>query len=114
MGRDGNIEWWKRLLGALASTTVTLVACIAVFVWHDLKHNPGHHWGNGGEEQIAGFLLIACGFPLLITFFLVIVPLVLLLPARIQLDWWPAMMGFAALVPMLMEVVFLPQSPSAI
>jgi hypothetical protein len=101
------VPWWQRLLAAIAALIVTAVLVTSAFVLRDLKQDNDLHWGNGGEEEIVGYLLFGFAELLLPWIALVAAPFVLMIPARIQQKNWPSMIGVAALLPLLLGGILL-------
>ena len=55
--------WWKRLLAALASTCLTLGIGSVLATYRSAAALGEYHWGNGGLEQILGFVALTGGVP---------------------------------------------------
>lgn len=109
-----DVPWWQRLLAAMAAIIVTAALVTIAFVLRDLKRETDFHWGNGGEEQVVGYLLFGFAELLLPWVVLIVAPIVLLIPARFQQKSWPAMVGIATLLPLLLEGLLLRHGPSRI
>jgi hypothetical protein len=109
-----DVSWWQRLLAAIAAMIVTAVIVTIVFVLRDLKEDTAFHWGNGGEEQIVGYLLFGSAELLLPWLVLFVTPIVVLIPPRFQHKSWPTMVWAAVLLPLLLEGLLLQHSPSRI
>ncbi len=109
-----DVPWWQRVLVAMSALLVTAVLVTIVIVLRDLKRDRDFHWGNAGEEQLVGYFLFLFAGLLFPRMLLVVVPLVLLIPARYQQRNWSAMLGIASLLPPLLEALLLRHSPSRI
>ena len=110
MATEQGVPWWQRVLAVSAAMGFTVALGITLVVLRDSKRNTDFHWGNGGEEQIVGIFLLAATFSLLPTLLFVILPAILLTPVYFQRRRWLAMLGLAALVPLLVEGLLLWQS----
>ena len=98
--------WWKRLLAALASTCLTLGVGSVLATYRSAAALGEHHWGNGGLEQIFGFVVLIGGVAAAALFLFVEMPLVLLIPVSIQQRYWHMFLLFAAFVgPLALECV---------
>ena len=108
-----DVVWWQRLLFALGALVFTLLLSIALCAIHDFSREPGLQWGNGGEIQVSGFILIVGGIVVLATYVLLVVPLVLLWPVASQRKHWYGMLCVAAIWPVLqLWIALLHEHPS--
>jgi hypothetical protein len=97
------VVWWKRLLSGFGASVFALLLTIVGIVIRSYRIDPNYfHWSNGGESQVAAYLLIYGGLVILTTYVLFIVPLVLLWPAESQRKHWYAMLCVAMLWPPLL------------
>lgn len=94
-----DVVWWQRLLFGLGALIFNLLLTIALVAIHDFSYNPGLQWGNGGEIQMAGYILIFGGLAILATYVLFVVPLVLFWPVASQRKHWYVMLCIAMIWP---------------
>jgi hypothetical protein len=99
--------WWQRLLSAFGALLFTLLLTIVLLTINDFRRDPGLQWFNGGESQIAAYMLIVGGLVALATYVLFVVPLVLLWPAKSQRKHWYAMLCVAMLWPLLLNGIII-------
>ena len=105
-----DVSPWKRAASVVLSFSLTLAVACSSVVLRDVRRDQDFHWGNGGEEQIIGFLLIV-GTPFLLCFMVIAISSVLLIPPAVQSRRWPVLMGIAAVAPTTVECLLLRQSP---
>jgi hypothetical protein len=103
MGLGTEVVWWRRLLSGLGALVFTLLLTILLFTIRDFRREPDLQWSNGGESQIAAYLLIFGGLIVLETYVVFVVPLVLLWPTESQRKHWYAMLCVAMFWPLLLE-----------
>lgn len=100
----------KRIVAAVLSIISTLLIMLVLIVLRDSNIRSDFHWGNGGEEVIVAYFAYLAGIPLLMSL-IVVIPSVLLIPIDFQRRRWPAMLAFAALVPILVECCLARSNP---
>ena len=91
--------WWQRLLFGLGALVFNLLLMIALVAIHDFSHEPGLQWGNGGEIEMAGYILIFGGLAILVTYVLLVLPLALFWPVASQRKHGYAMLCVAMIWP---------------
>jgi hypothetical protein len=107
MGLGTEVVWWQRLLSGLGALVFTLLLTIVLLTIRDFRREPDLQWSNGGESQIAAYMLIYGGLIVLATYVLFVVPLVLLWRAESQRKHRYAMLCVAMLwPPLLFGIIF--------
>jgi hypothetical protein len=107
MGLGTEVVWWQRLFFGLGAPVFTLLLTLVLLTIRDFRREPDLQWSNGGESQIAAYMLIYGGLIVLATYVLFVVPLVLLWPAESQRKHWYAMLCVAMLwPPLLFGIIF--------
>jgi hypothetical protein len=97
------VVWWKRLLSGFGASVFALLLIIVWIVIRSYRIDPNYfHGSNGGESQVAAYLLIYGGLAILTTYVFFVVPLVLFWPAESQRKHWYAMLCVAMLWPPLL------------
>jgi hypothetical protein len=105
MGLRTEAAWWQRLLFGIGALVFALFLAIILFAITDYRRDPQYfQWSNGGESQVAAYVLIYGGLAILMTYVFFVVPLVLLWPVESQRRRWYAMLCVAMFWPLL--VVF--------
>lgn len=111
---DNNPSKRQRLSAVLISMLLTMTVGMSLWVLRDLKCDADFHWGNGGEEEVVGYLLLGFCELVLPTLIIVVLPFILFVPPSFQMKRWPAMIGLAGLLPILLQALLLRQSPAHI
>ena len=111
---DNNPSKRQRLSAVLISMLLTMTVGMSLWVLRDLKRDTDFHWGNGGEEEVVGYLVLGFCELVLPTLIMVVLPFILFVPPSFQMKRWPAMIGLSALVPILLEALLLRHGPARI
>jgi hypothetical protein len=113
MGLRTEIAWWQRLLSGFGTLVFALLLEIVWFAIRDYRREPQYfQWSNGGESQIAAYVLVYGGPVILATYVCFVAPLVLLWPAESQRRHWYAMLCVAMLWPLIVFGVTVHGRPS--
>ncbi len=114
LAADSDLSKRQRLTAVLISMLLTMTFGVSLWVLRDLIRDADFHWGNGGEEEVVGYLVLGFCELVLPTLMIVVLPFILLVSPSFQMKRWPVMIGLAGLLPVLLQAVILRHSPARI
>jgi hypothetical protein len=114
LAADNNPSKRQRLSAVLISMLLTMTVGVSPWVLRDLMREADFHWGNGGEEEVVGYLLLGFCELALPTLIVAVLPFILLVSPSFQMKRWPAMIGLASLLPILLQALLLRHGPARI